>query len=82
MIQRFLKKCGSVLRRNFSTGKVNRLAGISYLHRTDNDPLKYITFGQCLKNIADRYPDRQAIVSSAENSSVTFSEVLDRVMDC
>lgn len=74
------QKVSKHLNRNFNSSKIlQQTAAASYIHRIDKDPLKFLTFGQCLKNIANRYPDREAIVSCAENSSITFSEALDKV---
>lgn len=67
------------INRNLSSSKVLQTAAASYIHRIQDDPLKFVTFGQCLKDIANRYPDREAIVSCAENSSITFAEALDKV---
>lgn len=73
------QKVSKSLKRNFSSSKILQTTAASYIHRIDEDPLKFLTFGQCLKNIANRYPDREAIVSCAENSSITFAEALDKV---
>lgn len=73
------QKVSKSLNRNFSTSKILQTTNASYIHKVEDDSLKFLTFGQCLKNIANRYPDREAIISCAENSSITFAEALDKV---
>ena len=73
------QKVSKSLNRNVSTSKILQTTNASYIHKVEDDSLKFLTFGQCLKNIANRYPDREAIVSCAENSSITFAEALDKV---
>lgn len=36
--------------------------------------------GQVLKLTADKYPDREALVSCSENARLTFAETLDKVI--
>jgi hypothetical protein len=51
----------------------------SYYHRVENDTFQYITVGQLLKQAAQKYADRQALVSCEEKSQLSFSEALYRV---
>lgn len=70
----FLKLSGTrIAKKNYE------LDGTSYFHQTKGNPLKYLTFGQCLKNAAEKYPNRQAVVSCTENSSITFAKALHKV---
>lgn len=66
--------------RSFSLSAKILSAKPSYLHRIENEPLKFVTVGQVLRTSAEKYADRQALVSCAENSSITFAEVLDKVL--
>lgn len=50
----------------------------SYFHNVGAEPLKYRTLGQQLALTADKYGDREAIVSCHENVRLTYSEVLTR----
>ena len=65
-------------RSRFSTEKVQSPTP-SYFHRLGDEPLKYYSIGQILKQAALKYPDRQSIVSCMENSQLTFAELLDKV---
>lgn len=76
-----LSRLSKTLLRSLSTSTIHKSNGLSYLHRIEDDPLKFLTFGKCLKIAAEKYPDRNAVVSCAENSSITFAEVLDKVQN-
>lgn len=52
----------------------------SYIHRIENNQLKYVTIGQLLKTASIKYPNIEAIVSCAENSKITFAETLEKVI--
>lgn len=52
---------------------------VSYIHRLENDPLKFLTVGQLLKITADKYSDREAVISCEEKRKITFGEALDKV---
>lgn len=60
------------LARNFSSK-------VSYIHRIENDPLKFLTVGQLLKISAEKYSDREAVISCVEKSKITFGEALEKV---
>ncbi|KAG5674730.1 hypothetical protein PVAND_004682 [Polypedilum vanderplanki] len=66
--------------RNFSLSlKSQNERKPSYYHRIENEKLKYLTFGQLLKSSAEKFANRQALVSCAENNrSITFAEALDK----
>ncbi|KAG5671142.1 hypothetical protein PVAND_001355 [Polypedilum vanderplanki] len=49
---------------------------ISYLHRIGNEPLKYFNVGQLIKMTADKYPNRELIVSYEEKIRLTYEEAL------
>ncbi|XP_063917984.1 medium-chain acyl-CoA ligase ACSF2, mitochondrial-like [Zophobas morio] len=50
----------------------------SYIHHIGEQPLQYITIGRLLENAADKFGDRKAIISTHQNQSVTFSELLQK----
>lgn len=52
----------------------------SYYHRLEDEPFQYYTVGQLLKNAAEKYGDRLALISCSEQSQITFNETLDKVM--
>lgn len=51
----------------------------SYIHRTSNEPLKYLTIGQLLKQSAEKYSDRDAVISCDEKLKISFGEALEKV---
>ncbi|EDS37633.1 short-chain-fatty-acid-CoA ligase [Culex quinquefasciatus] len=51
----------------------------SYVHCISPRPLLYRTIGQHLRLAAERYPNREALVSCHEARRFTFSDVLERV---
>lgn len=53
--------------------------GISYIHKVGTEPLQYKTIGQILQQSADKYGDREALVSCHEKSRHTFAETLEKV---
>lgn len=71
MLLKNLQKVLSFSRRNYSKKS-------SYIHRIENDPLKYLTIGQLLKISAEKYSEREAVVSCAEKSKVTFRGALEK----
>jgi hypothetical protein len=57
----------------------NSSSKASYIHRIENDPLKYLTIGQLLKQSSIKYADKQAVVSCAEKSTLTFAQAIEKV---
>jgi len=53
----------------------------SYVHGTAEVPLTASTVGQLLQLQAERSPDRQAVVVSHQNTSLTFHHLLLQVTD-
>lgn len=51
----------------------------SYVHCADGNPFKYVTLGQVLKDAAEKYGDRPALVSCSEKSQISFNEALFKV---
>lgn len=49
------------------------------MHNIGKDPLLYRTIGQQLARAANRFGDREAIVSCDQNLRYTFAEVLEKV---
>ncbi|CAO1348241.1 unnamed protein product [Diamesa hyperborea] len=52
--------------------------GISYIHRVGTEPLQYKTIGQILQQSAEKYSDREALVSCHEKTRLTFAETLEK----
>lgn len=50
----------------------------SYYHNNGSEPLHYITYGQLANIAADRWGDRQFVVSHSEGKSFTFNEITER----
>ena len=50
----------------------------SYLHKSGEQPLKYITIGQLLQETADKFGERKAVISVHQNKFLTFSELLEK----
>lgn len=51
----------------------------SYVHCIGDEPFKYLTVGQVLKNAAETYGDRDALIACGEKSKISFNETLYRV---
>lgn len=51
----------------------------SYVHCVDSDPFKYVTLGQVLKDAAEKYGDRPALISCSEKTQISFNEALFKV---
>ena len=50
----------------------------SYVHKVGEQPLKYVTIGQLLEEVAKNFGDRKAIISVHQDKFLTFSELLDK----
>lgn len=50
---------------------------LSYLHNIGKDPLRALTIGYLLEITANKYPNREAIVSVEQNQRLTFQELFD-----
>ena len=48
------------------------------MHKVGAEPLQYKTIGQILQQSADKYSDREALVSCHEKSRHTFAEALEK----
>lgn len=66
------KSCSSLLQ--------NSHGNKSYVHKVGNEPLKYLNIGQIMRLTADKYPERELIVSCDENIRTTFKEALWKVI--
>lgn len=53
----------------------------SYVHCVGDEPFKYVTVGQVLKNAAEKYGDRVALISCGEKSKISFNEALYKVKE-
>lgn len=51
----------------------------SYFHCVGDEPHKYVTVGQVLKNAAEKYGDREALILCGEKSKISFNEALFKV---
>jgi hypothetical protein len=52
---------------------------MSYWHNMGTEPLSHLTFGQLVDIAAERWGDREAVVSVYQEHRFTFSEVRDKV---
>lgn len=52
----------------------------SYVHCVGDEPFKYLTLGQVLKNAAEKYGDRDALILCGEKSKISFNEALYKVL--
>lgn len=60
-----------------SSTLVHKSAGnLSYYHKVGSLPLLYRTIGQQLTLTAEKYPNRNAVVSCHENQALTYPELL------
>ncbi|XP_045840780.1 medium-chain acyl-CoA ligase ACSF2, mitochondrial isoform X1 [Meles meles] len=55
------------------------IGGFSYIQGFTSDSLLHKTVGQCLEAIAQRFPDREALVVSQENIRMTFAQLKEEV---
>ncbi|KDR21517.1 hypothetical protein L798_02982 [Zootermopsis nevadensis] len=51
----------------------------SYWHSPGTEPLSPLTMGQLLDVAAERWGDREAVVSVFQNHRITFKQVLNKV---
>lgn len=51
----------------------------SYYHYVGKEPLVYRTVGQQLQRAAEKYGDREAVVSFFQHKRYTYQEVLEKV---
>lgn len=51
----------------------------SYIHKLGTQSLKHLTVGQMLSQSAEKFSDRESLISCNENLRLTFSETLDKV---
>lgn len=66
----------------FSFGSQKHLssaANASYIHQRGSQPLKFLNVGQLLDQTAQKFPDREALISCSEDSRITFAETLEKV---
>lgn len=75
------RKCVSVHLRCFSSQTNAATTGLSYYHKAGNQTLVYRTLGQQLKISADKYADREALISYHEQKAISFAEALDKVLE-
>lgn len=50
----------------------------SYIHNVGSEPLKFRTIGEQLSLSADKYGDREALVSCHENRRITYGQVKEK----
>lgn len=53
---------------------------LSYFHQVGPEKLRFVNIGQVLKQTAEKFPDRESVVSCSENTRLTFAETLDKVI--
>ncbi|XP_053677087.1 medium-chain acyl-CoA ligase ACSF2, mitochondrial [Anopheles nili] len=75
------QRCLQLISRSQSTDALgSHEAGQSYIHHIGSKPLVYRNVGQHLRLAAERFPNKEAIVSCHEaGARLTFSAVVDKV---
>ena len=51
----------------------------SYLHRGGEEPLLGLTIPEHFRRIAERFPEREAIVSIPQGRRLTYGKLADRI---
>lgn len=74
----YYKIYGISLSRQFSIQATN-FSKPSYYHHIGKEPLIYQNIGQTLEQAAQKYSDREALISCHENKRFTFKSVLKKV---
>ncbi|XP_050307171.1 medium-chain acyl-CoA ligase ACSF2, mitochondrial-like [Anthonomus grandis grandis] len=57
---------------------VRKFSNPSYIHNPGTEPLKYLTIGKLLEQTVEKYGDRPAVISRAQDKIVTFQEALNQ----
>lgn len=60
------------------TTRNRKYSNLSYIHNVGTEPLRSLTLGKLLEQSAKKYGDRKAIISRAQNQTLTFREVLEQ----
>jgi len=55
-------------------------AKLSYYKGPKHEPLKYMTVGHLVDEAAEKYPNRDAVVSVHQNRKITFSDLKHEVV--
>lgn len=72
-----INKAPKVLKRYYSSSVETKL---SYYHRIEGEPFKYITVGELLENAAKKYGEKISLITYSEKKRISFAETLEKVV--
>lgn len=81
MIRNYFQAINSIpkfTKRFCSSSISNRL---SYYHRIEGEPFKYITVGELLQNAAEKYGEKISLITYSEKKRISFAETLEKVAE-
>jgi hypothetical protein len=79
MIRIYFKAVNSITKvpKRFCSSLVSNK--LSYYHRIEGEPFKYITVGQLVQIAAEKYGDKISLITYSEKKRISFAETLEKV---
>ncbi|XP_070503816.1 medium-chain acyl-CoA ligase ACSF2, mitochondrial-like [Chironomus tepperi] len=75
MIRKYCQAIPKISKRFCSSSIGTKL---SYYHRTEGEPFKYITVGELLQNAAEKYGEKASLITYSEKNRISFAETLEK----
>ena len=81
MIRKYFKAINSIPKfpKRFCSSSISN--SLSYYHRIEGEPFKYITVGELLHNAAEKYGEKISVISYSEKKRISFAETLEKVAE-